>query len=187
MFLIDDGKGRGYKAEVKKDNMLAVLATNRSESAKESLEGNAFMISTGSIALTTTASFNGIFYIKNNSTYDMQFASLGVASTVSNISEIKSVINPTGGTLISNAVEANQSCANFGLVRTFPGLVYSGADSYTVTGGAEFGHSAFGQGFSSEAAKSFTLAQGSSFAILVKPSASTNVFFNCVVYYRIEV
>lgn len=178
---IKDGTGSGYLAKVNSNNRLEVLAVSRSRIADIATdEADSFIIASGFISLTTTASYNGLLYIKNNSsTKSIIIGTVRVCGNGSSGSVlVKYIRNPTAGTLISDGNLAQQYSGNLGEDKVFDGLAYSASgDGKTVTDGNDFtqyinvlpGHSIqFYDG-------AIVIPNGKSIAIVVKPSIATTI------------
>jgi hypothetical protein len=69
-FQILDGTGKNIKAKVSVDNRLYTQSVNRSEREEESLVGEAYIIGTGFVNLTTTGT-SAVLYFKNNEDMDL--------------------------------------------------------------------------------------------------------------------
>lgn len=64
---IKDGVGKGYLAQVNKDNQLITRATAVEQHTKSAIDGNYFEATTGLVELTDAAE-TGIIYVKNSET-----------------------------------------------------------------------------------------------------------------------
>ena len=153
----------------------AVSSSAISEISKES--GEAFIFSSDFISLTTTGSFNGIVYLKNNSTKDLYINSIRTCADGTGAVQVKVIEDPTTGTLISDANSGNVRSMSLGSNVTFEGSFYSAsADGKTVTDGTDLtqfinkmaGHSI------QEYNGGLILKKSKAFAITAKPSASTD-------------
>ncbi len=103
------------------------------ESREHSEEGVAFWLATGFIALSTTGSFNAVFYLKNTS--ETKNIHIGKLRTCSNqICEWKMAHTITAGTLLTDATAALQMNLNVGATTPLTANVYKGADAKTMTG-----------------------------------------------------
>ena len=136
--IIEDGTGSGRKAKVTTENKLRVSSTTLSEDKLAAVEGRAFNINTEIIALTGTGE-SAVLYVKNNESEDISiqgfFVGVGTLSGTSSDSIlVRAYINPTGGTLISNAVDVTVTNRNLGSTKTFSLDVYKGVDGDTITG-----------------------------------------------------
>ena len=69
-FQILDGTGRNIKAKVSTNNRLYTQSVNRSEREQESLAGEAYIVGTGFVNLTTSGT-SAVLYFKNNEDVDL--------------------------------------------------------------------------------------------------------------------
>ena len=176
--IINGGTGNGYAMQVNEKFQAETFSTIKTEIAEVSLDkGQAYVVSSGFIAYTTTASFSGMIYIKNTDSEgrDMFIEHIRVCATEATTDpchlECKIIRNPTTGTLISGAIAGNTANSNFGSSNVFNGVAYAGADATTVTDGTWFtqfinhapGHSVLDYN------DSVILPKNSSIAILIKP------------------
>lgn len=129
------GGSKGYVAEVTPENRLKTESLNVSEITNESVDGNAFSMDSGVLALTTTGSFNGLFYLLNsNESYRFHIVKIHVSGTQN--AQWKVTRNPTTGTLISAPSGAiTPRNMNHSAGTTFKGTVSYGADGKTITDG----------------------------------------------------
>jgi len=108
------------------------------QSQQAVIDGKGYNINTGSITLTN-ATESALLYIKNNAS-DL-FIVKEVIAVLSNSTggsgngTLRLYRNPTAGTIVTNAVNANIGNRNFGSELTFQGLYYKGAQGNTITGG----------------------------------------------------
>lgn len=177
MNVIEDGKGTGYKAQVDSSNRLKVFSVGTSVASQEAKEsGGAFVIPSGFLSLTTTGSFNGIFYIKNTSTTkDLYIGKIRTCGNADGSVQVKLVRNPTAGTLISDANDATQLTANFGRNDVFEGDAFvASGDGKTVTDGTDY--SQFIQKTTGHSIQDYEgaiiIPNGSSIALVAKPSVA---------------
>ena len=176
---IKDGTGTGRLAKVDVNNRLFTNSVSLTEQSWQSEEGRGFNINTGLISLTSAAE-SGLLYLKYTGTTYFNIAALAVGvglmgGTVTDPTYIKIYRNPTGGTLISNAVTSGiqNGNRNFGATSTLNGTIYKGAEGATVTGGdviASFYQGGSGRLF---AGIDFILEPQTSIAISLEPNAST--------------
>lgn len=103
------------------------------EAREHAEKGEGFWLATGFIALTTTGSFNALFYLKNTS--ETKNIHIGKLRTCSNqICEWKMAHTITAGTLLTDETDAAQMNLNVGATKTLIANVYKGADGKTITG-----------------------------------------------------
>lgn len=191
--IINGGTGNGYAMQVNEKFQAETFSTIRTEIAEVSLDDEqAYVVSSDFIALTTTASFSGILYIKNTDSQgrDMFIEHIRVCATegVADPCHIQCKVlrNPTTGTLISNASAANTANSNFGSANAFNGIAYKGADANTVTNGDWFtqfishapGHSILDYN------DSVVIPKNSSIAIMVKPCDALTVCCEVNVHFK---
>lgn len=180
---IDDGTGTGFQAKVNTGNRLEVQSVTRSEHLQATEEGRSYYFSTGHIALTTTASYTGLLYIKNNSATNLHLYSIRTCGEV--LSHWQFTKNPTTGTLISGAVDGGAENADFTSANIFTGDVFKGADGNTITDGVVFQTTIQSIGHSTlEPFGALVLKPGNSISIEVKPSASGDVCVSVLGYYE---
>lgn len=188
--IIIDGTGAASRLKVDSNNRAHVLSTSQTRiSDVSSRDKQAYVVATGFISYTTTASFSGMLYIKNTDTQsrDMFIEHIRVCGTCTcehmESVQVKVIKNPTAGTLISGASEAYTENNNFGSANVFNGLAYKGADDTTVTDGDWFtqfvvhipGHS------TQDYNDSIIIPKGSSIAFMIKPTHESELCmeFNC--------
>lgn len=149
MAKIDDGTGSGSQSRVDENNRLHVHAVNVTEVVHASEQGGAVNINTGYIPLaspTLIGTENAILYFVNNEQRDfvVEAVALGndggavanAATTFTGRPYIELVRNPTGGTIVSGAVDVDYNeNRDFGSSRVLAGTVYKGAAGNTLTGG----------------------------------------------------
>jgi len=177
---IRDGAGGEKRARVDKNNRLETFSITESRMADISIrDGNAFIITSDFVALTTTASFTGMLYINNTDTNTNLFIDkvrvCGTGSSM-NAMQCKFFKNPTTGTLISDANDGIIVPANLGSNKTFSGNVYAASgDAKTITDGTQFsqftihlpGHTI------QEYDGALIVPGGSALGIAVQPGAAT--------------
>jgi hypothetical protein len=176
---IQDGTGKGYLTKVNADNRMETFSIVEARVADVAANnGKAFLLSSGFVSLTTTASFNGLMYVKNNSDEKLFIDKIRTCSDGSGSVQLEIIANPTTGTLISDANNSNKLSSNMGSSEIFDGLSYAAsADAKTDTDGdnlSQFinrspGHSV--QNYQG----SLVLPKGSAIAIQAKPSVATTI------------
>lgn len=184
---IIDGTGSSYEAKVDSKNRLSTFAITEGRIADASKDGDTFVLASDFISLTTTASFNAMMYIKNESDKDLFIQTIRTCSTGSGHMQFRLIRNPTTGTIVSDANDADQFAANFGSNKEFEGLAYSAsADGKTITDGDNFtqftNHS---PGHSTEDYRgAVVLPKGSSLGITCKPSVAGEVCLEVVCWFE---
>lgn len=135
---ITDGYGTGKAARVSEDNRLHTFALIEYPTESFAHDGDSFAIATDFIALTTTASYSGMWYIQNTSTtHNIHIEAVRTTSTVSTLWQM--IKNPTTGTLISGGAAYSPVNTNFSSGKPLSGTVKKGADALTITDGTLFG------------------------------------------------
>ena len=177
---IRDGAGSGNRAKVNNNGRLETFSIVESRIADISLKkGDGFILTSDFVSLTTTASFNGMFYIKNTDPDKLIFIDkvriCGTGSAMGSL-QTKFYKNATTGTLISDANAGIVVAANLGSNNDFPGTVYAASgDGKTITDGTQMsqftihlpGHTI------QEYDGMLILPGGASLSIETKPSYST--------------
>jgi hypothetical protein len=179
---IVDGTGKGNRVKVTDDNRLEVFAINESRIADISNKtGESFILTSDFISLTTTASFNGMMYVKNNDPDKILYVDkVRICGTGTSMGYVQSKFfkNPTTGTLISDANTGLAVPANLSSTVDFVGTVYAASgDAKTITDGDQFsqftihlpGHTI------QEYQGSLILENGASMGIACKPSYATEI------------
>lgn len=95
-----------------------------------------YKINTGVINLSTENS-SAVFFLQNNGNYTCKFG-FQLSCRFDYRAMIDVVVNPTGGTIISNAVDVSCCNSNFGSSEKSNVTVYKGAEGNTLTGGQLF-------------------------------------------------
>jgi len=139
MVLIDDGKGRGFKAEVDSSNQLKVFSVTESELIDRIEAAKGYSISSGILDLTNTSA-NGILYFKSNESNDVfvngLHVQIGESAGATDALLIELIRNPSTGTLISDANTVTPVNFNFGSSDTLSGDSFlASAAAKTVTDG----------------------------------------------------
>lgn len=134
MITIEDGKGKGYRAEVASDNKLQTSAVSIPKLASVSVDsGKAYMIATQGFISLTTATEHGLLYLKY--TGDKTLCVFNIRTCGTGVQKWKMYKDSTTGTLISGgaAVDVTNMNQTSGNVLSLTAL--KGADSSTVTNG----------------------------------------------------
>jgi len=141
------------------------------EAREHAEKGEAFWLATGFIALTTTGSFNAVFYLKNTS--ESKNIHIGKLRTCSNqICEWKMAHTISAGTLLTDETDAQQMNLNVLATTPLNANAYKGADGKTMTG-IEVPTWINGIGHSQpDFAGSLILKPTASIAFSVKPAAA---------------
>lgn len=138
-FSILDGLGSGREAGVDSNNRLLASSITENIANHVTEFGGRYNINTGTINLTS-ANPSGVMYFKNNENYVYSINTFiiyfGASTGGSGLSTIDIYGDPTGGTVISNAVDGDIVFnMDMGSARDFEGLFYKGAEGNTLTGG----------------------------------------------------
>jgi hypothetical protein len=139
---IIDGKGTGSRAEVDSNNRLQTFAISEGLSLDAAKNGENYNINTGSITLTS-ATESAVMYLKNNEDKNFVIEEviiiLGASTGGTGDLTIELIRNPTTGTVISGATDADVvGNRNFGSSRELVADVYKGAEGNTLTDGTLF-------------------------------------------------
>ena len=149
-FQIQDGTGSSRKAAVSNLNRILVDSITEERAVYNSIEeGNTFVVSTNFLSITgVTGQEDGILYLKSNSDKKMLIHHIKLwAGTASQFAKINVYKNPTTGTLISTAIDADVQNINFGSSNEYEGLAYQGnGTNLTVTNGSVWGRHYLGVG-----------------------------------------
>lgn len=152
---IEDGTGSSRRATVNKLNRLAVDATTFAGEDDAIRRGEGWQIASagsgaGNISFTA-AQKTAMLYFSNTGAFDLVLDRVVVilgdaAGGGSNDWSLQVLRNPTGGTLITNAVSAGVSNSNHGSEVAYPGVAYrsltpvstgvAGTNYDTLTGGS---------------------------------------------------
>lgn len=161
-------------ARVNGKGQLKGVVEVHAEAREHSDEGVAFWLATGFIALTTTGSFSGVFYLKNTS--EDKRIRIGKLRTCSNqVCEWKMLHTITAGTLLTDETAAPQMNLLIPSPQPLNADVYKGADGKTVTG-VEVPTWINGVGHSQpDFEGSLSLAPQASIAFAAKPAAAGDV------------
>jgi hypothetical protein len=171
--IIDDGKGKGVSAGVNAENRLMTQTLTESQTTHHAHEGNVFSFPTGLIDYTTTASYNGLLYVKNTSP-DKNFYVDTIRLTASVPCRFRVRKNPTLGTLITGGTLSEPVVSRFDSGNSFSGDFKYGADAQTVTDGTIFAE-VYGAGALAEMHGILILTPNTTFSIEVQPSATAIV------------
>lgn len=142
--IINDGTGKGNQVKVDADNRLYSNAVTREEVELSIFKGNGYNINTGLVNITNAGVDNAIWYLKNNDSEDLIIHEiliiLGTTTGGTGDGTLKVFRNPTGGTIVSNAVavEANVN-RNFSSSNILDVDTFKGATADTLTGGTTLG------------------------------------------------
>lgn len=180
-FQIQDGTGSSRKVKIDSRNRMVVDAITEERAVFNSVaEGKTFVLFTEFIDFTGINE-RGIIYFKNESDQLMLVHHVKIwLGTLNQIVKVRMYDDPTGGTLISNAISCDISNINMGSSQDFEGLAYQGTGgTMTVTGGEIMGRHYLGNGNQQMLAMmwngAMVLPKGSSMAVTVEPTSATTV------------
>jgi len=188
---IQDGTGSGARAKVNKEGRLTVDAVTDKHITHEAKDdGEAYVLASGFIDLTTTGSFNGLMYIKNlSSDKHFHIQRLRVCGGATGSVQFKILKNASTGTLISDANAAYSTNSNFASGNELEGrctVLGASGDGKTVTDGEYF--TQFIQKTAGHSIQEYDgiimLHKNHSLAIVAKPSAAMTVCVEVLGYYE---
>ena len=141
MSMIEDGRGTGLRAQVNTKNRLVTesVVFFREDDAISS--GIGYQLTSGQVSYTSGGTPAAVFYMKNLEAVDVVLDRvvfmIGTATGATGDWFHRIIRNPTGGSLISNAIPAGISNSNHGSANILNGGddIYKGNASDTVTGG----------------------------------------------------
>lgn len=172
-----DGTGEGFRAKVDSRGRLFSDSIAREQIEYAILTGNGYNVSTGNITLTSDAESGiGWFQYNGNDTLVIKeiLVILGASTGGSGSGVITLLKNPTGGTVISNAIPvAAASNRDFSSSSQLDANAYKGAEGNTLTGGEVFAVTSRDASFSGVVAfdaASIILKRGNSIGIKFDPA-----------------
>jgi hypothetical protein len=173
-FQIQDGTGSNRKARISTDNRLFTASTTRSEREQEALLGEAYIIGTGFVSLTTTGT-SAVLYFKNNEDVDLVITRflIGVKKSVGGTENFitgiiyknpTSMVSGTGNPLTINNV-------NFGSSNVIESDSEIGQEGALLAGGSAYlATVAPVENLTSETASTI-LPKGTSIGVFITPPA----------------
>lgn len=174
MSTIDDATGTGKQARVGVNNRLHTHSLAATTVNVATQEGDVFNVSSELVTLTT-ATASALLYIENTEDDDISIVSVSVnqGNSTNGVGKatISVFINPTGGTLISVAADAQVINRRLGDGNTISMIAFKGVEGSTITGGNELVIPGARTVFESE----FVIPKGASFAVnYVPPPSNTS-------------
>lgn len=168
--MLEDGLGTGRKAGLSSNNRILAKSISESVSQTACETGNRYNINTGTITLTS-GSTSGVFYFKNNESFDFITSSFILLTSPSTggtgALSLDVYYNPTSVSFSTDAdIVANQ---NLGSANVLVADVYKGAEAATVTGGTRAISSIRNTGPTLIGVDRVIIPKGSSLAITVTP------------------
>jgi hypothetical protein len=181
-FRIIGGNGKSYEACVTKEGSLCTFSITESDFNHHSEDGQAFLLSSTEITLTDSTE-SGVLYLKNNSNFDLHFVWLQMGWQQSTDGtdgfQLKSYLNPSTGTVISDAIAGASLPLNHSSANEFTGLVYKGDQGKTFTDGIFFG-SIYGDATKADYREydieGNILSKGQGFGFTITPPAGNSNF-----------
>ena len=191
---IQDGTGSKRKVRVNEGNRLLVDSITEERAVFNSVEdGNTFIVSTDFLSFTgVTGQEDGVIYIKNTSSKKMLIHHIKLWSgTAGQLTKITTYRNPTLGTLISSAIDADIENINFGSSNEYDGLGYQGdGTNLTVTDGSVWGRHYLGIGNQQMLAMMWNgavvLDRGNSLAVTCEAPNGVTVNLTCEIEVYFE-
>lgn len=169
MSIIDDGSGSGRSARVGSANRVHTHSLSATVLDVAAMRGDVFDINSDLITLTT-ANESGVLYLKNNENEDISLiiteVNLGTSAGGSGENIIKGIFNITGGTLLSNAVDANINNRRIGDTSAVTVDAYQGVEGDTVVGGTAISRPLGG---SAKLDTEYIIPKGNSIAVSITP------------------
>ena len=141
MAMIEDGLGTGLRAQVNAKNRMVVEAVTFDREDDAISSGVGYQLTSGPVSYTSGGTPAAVFYMKNQEDVDVVLdrvvLMIGTATGATGDWSHRIIRNPTGGTLISNAVPGGISNSNHGSANILNGGtdIYKGLESDTITGG----------------------------------------------------
>lgn len=141
MAMIIDGKGSGKRAQVNSLNRIVTETVTFDREDDAISQGVGYQLTSGQVNYTSGGTPAGVFYMKNVEDVDVVLDRVvfmvGTPTGATGDWFHRIIRNPTGGTLITNAVPAGVSNSNHGSANVLNGgdFIYKGTESDTITGG----------------------------------------------------
>ena len=136
--LIDDGRGKGYTAQVTAENRLAVASLQENSTTHYAHSGQVFTFPTELITYTTTDAWQAVCYIQNTSSdKNLYINSFRFGS--SNAANWRVKKNATTGTIFTSGTAKEPVVTKFDSGNSFTGVFKYGANGQTITDGIALG------------------------------------------------
>ena len=138
--IIQDGTGTGDRLRITPFNRMLVQSVVITEEDDAISRGDGYQIASGPVTFTG-ANQTAVLYTKNDDDRDfvldraVLILGSAVGATATADWTVQVLRNPTGGTIIDNAVAAGISNSNHGSANIPTGLNYKGVESDTFTDG----------------------------------------------------
>lgn len=180
---IEDGQGTGAEAQVFPDKRLAVSSSSQNVSVVAAESGNAFVLSSGTISLTTPDVYHPLLYFKSLSDIHLHIGRV-VYNVKYELVTCFAWFNATGGTIITNASPAPAMNTNLASGKQFSGVAYVGVDGDTVTGGIGPVITRYANApLPIDLVDVFVLGRGNSVILGVNPSTAVDISISAIVYF----
>lgn len=187
--IIKDGTGSGDTLKITAKNRAVTEAITTTKKEERSSNGDAYIISSGLVNLTT-ATESAILYVSNNECVDLVIERmvilLGCCTCGAGEANFNVVVNPTAGTLVACGTCGSQRNLNFGSTDTLCVVFKQGVQGQTLTDGTN------GVGIVEVPSRSvhdlsFTLPKGKSIGVKITPPAGNtgagmDVIVNLFIY-----
>jgi len=177
MAILEDG-ATGKTARVNSDNTLSTHSVSISEAAHATDLEQSYNVNSGLITLTSAAE-SGVLYFKSNENINVHIDSFVIilgpstGGSATDTTRIRIYSDPTTGTLISNAVDADTvQNRNAGSSATLDALTYKGATGDTITDGTILLESLVSPGSRAAFIIDVTVPKGKAIAISYEPNDS---------------
>lgn len=168
----------GKTARVNSDNTLAVHSITISEAEHATDLGQSYNINSGTVVLTS-ANVSGVLYFKNNEDINIHIDHVIIllgnttGGDATDSATVKVLSNPTTGTVISDAVDADMiQNRNVGESSVLDADVYKGAEGKTFTDGEEMIGSLLSAGTRAGFLLDITIPKGKSIGVTIEPQDS---------------
>ena len=183
-FKITDGTGGCSRSKVDNTKRLHTRSVSVTEQEEALRDGKDWNIETGYLTLTTDTA-SDVLYLKNTGERDLKvilYVVLAKASTGGSGDLLVGILrNPTAGTVVSDANEANIVNMNFGSTNEISGDVYYGGEGKTLTGHDNEVVSKTTDDTRLLLGVKTELPKGSSVGVrITPPSGNTSIDVNCV-------
>ena len=139
--IIKDGTGTGNTAKVNDEGRLFTNSITLDDDTAKAQTGDAY-IGITNIVTVTSDNESAILYVKNLESRDIVLELIGIQTGVATgasatLGITKLIRNPTGGTIVSEAVAMTVSNRNYGSSNTLNADTFKGGEGKTLTGGTE--------------------------------------------------